>query len=92
MVSIEEQTAAMTNRFLRTIRTELEFLADSSIITPAQLSTFLSQLPSQTALHAPPSPSAPTTNRVSSPPPTTQFTNTTLNEKANHNERANYFQ
>lgn len=74
---------AMTNRSLRTIRTELEFLADSSVITPTQLSTFLSQLPSQTPLHAPLSSPAPTTNGVSSPPPAVQLANASLNEKAN---------
>lgn len=83
MGNMEEQTVAMANRSLRTIRTELEFLADSSVITPTQLSTFLSQLPAQTPLHAPLSSPAPTTNGVSSPPPTTQLANTSLNEKAN---------
>ena len=62
---------------------ELEFLADSSVITVAQLSTFLSQLPSQTPLHAPLASPASTTNGVSSPPPTTQLGNTSLNEKTN---------
>ncbi|KAL8789118.1 MAG: hypothetical protein Q9195_006984 [Heterodermia aff. obscurata] len=77
----------MTNRSLRTIRTELEFLADSSVITPEQLSTFLSQLPAQTSLHAPllsnsnslPTP-APVQNGFASPP-VNQFANTSLNEK-----------
>lgn len=32
---------------------ELEFLADSSVISPQQLSSILSQLPAQTRLHAP---------------------------------------
>lgn len=44
---------ALTNRALRTIRTELEFLTDSSVISPQQLSSILSQLPAQTQLHAP---------------------------------------
>ncbi|KAK2740445.1 hypothetical protein FQN57_006072 [Myotisia sp. PD_48] len=48
-----EISIAMTNRSLRTIRTELEFLTDSSVITPAQLSSILDQLPKQTQLHAP---------------------------------------
>ncbi|EER25839.1 hypothetical protein D8B26_004043 [Coccidioides posadasii str. Silveira] len=46
-------STAITNRSLRTIKTELEFLCDSSVITPGQLSSILSQLPSQTQLHAP---------------------------------------
>jgi hypothetical protein len=48
---------------------ELEFLTDSSVITPAQLSDILSQLPSQTQVHAPLS------------PPTDQLSNVSLNEK-----------
>lgn len=44
---------AMANRSLRSIRTELEFLTDSSVITPQQLSSILAQLPTQTFLHAP---------------------------------------
>ena len=36
-----------------TIIQELEYLTDSSIISPQQLSSILSQLPAQTPLHAP---------------------------------------
>ncbi|KAJ9359991.1 hypothetical protein DTO027B9_1543 [Paecilomyces variotii] len=82
---------AMTNRSLRTIRAELEFLADSSVITPQQLSSILSQLPEQTQLDnnarniAPisqptPAPAQPPVAAYS--PPTNQFANTSLNEKA----------
>ncbi|KAL8707742.1 MAG: hypothetical protein Q9220_007262 [cf. Caloplaca sp. 1 TL-2023] len=53
MSNMDEQTAAMTNRSLRTIRTELEYLTDARLITPTQLTSLLSQLPSQTALSAP---------------------------------------
>lgn len=64
---------------------ELEFLTDSSVITPQQLSSFLSQLPNQTVLHAPLSSPAPTPapNQTSpiSPPPVNQLANTSLNEK-----------
>ncbi|KAL9128958.1 MAG: hypothetical protein Q9217_002474 [Psora testacea] len=94
MLNLEEHTAAITNRSLRTIRTELEFLTDSSVITPQQLANFLSQLPNQTVLHAPlsspaPTPAQPTpalkqTSPVPSPAPnqiTTQLNNTSLNEK-----------
>lgn len=72
MAPLDEQKAAITNRSLRTIRTELEFLTDSSVITPQQLAHFLSQLPQQTVLHAPlSSPElapAKTGNSLSSPP------------------------
>ncbi|KAL9103345.1 MAG: hypothetical protein Q9163_001611 [Psora crenata] len=86
---MDEQTTAITNRSLRTIRTELEFLTDSRVITPQQLSDFLSRLPNQTVLHAPLSSPAPTpalnpTSPVTSPPPSqlaNQFSNATLNEK-----------
>ncbi|CDM31952.1 hypothetical protein DTO006G1_6133 [Penicillium roqueforti] len=51
--------SAMTTRSLRMVRTELEFLADASVITPNQLSTILSQLPADSevsrALQASPS-------------------------------------
>ncbi|EGE00028.1 [PSI+] inducibility protein 3 [Trichophyton interdigitale] len=70
---------AMTNRSLRNIRTELEFLADSSVITPAQLSSILEQLPSQTQLHAPLH--QPVTETTYSPP-AAQLSRISLNEKA----------
>ncbi|KAF2861331.1 SH3 domain-containing protein [Piedraia hortae CBS 480.64] len=44
---------AQTNRSIRTIKAELEYLCDASVITPATLSDLLSRLPEQTALHAP---------------------------------------
>ncbi|KAI4246383.1 MAG: hypothetical protein L6R40_002051 [Gallowayella cf. fulva] len=53
MPSMDDHTAAMTNRSLRTIRTELEYLTDARLISPTQLANLLSQLPSQTPLHAP---------------------------------------
>ncbi|KAI9802526.1 MAG: hypothetical protein M1833_001598 [Piccolia ochrophora] len=43
----------MTNRSLSTIRTELEFLTDTGVLTPQQLTSFLSQLPKQTQVQAP---------------------------------------
>ncbi|GAD97187.1 SH3 domain protein [Paecilomyces variotii No. 5] len=88
---------AMTNRSLRTIRTELEFLADASAITPQQLSSILSQLPEDIQLNnntrniapvAQPQPQVqPSPVPVQPPvaaysPPTNQFANTSLNEKA----------
>ncbi|KAL8859017.1 MAG: hypothetical protein Q9178_004498 [Gyalolechia marmorata] len=53
MPSMDDHTTAMTNRSLRTIRTELEYLTDAHLITPTQLSSLLSQLPSQIPLSAP---------------------------------------
>lgn len=55
---------------------ELEFLTDSSVISPQQLSSILSQLPAQTQLHAP----------IQSPVPSTvqQISNLSLNEKSHY--------
>ena len=68
---------------------ELEFLTDSSVITPQQLANFLSQLPNQTILHAPlsspaPTPTPPRSEPLPSPPPSqiaSQLNNTSLSEK-----------
>ncbi|KAL1958929.1 hypothetical protein VTO42DRAFT_3482 [Malbranchea cinnamomea] len=76
MASSNDLSTALTNRSLRTIRTELEFLADASVITPSQLSAILSQLPSQTQLHAP-------VAETPFSPPTSQVSSMSLNEK-NH--------
>ncbi|KAF2689854.1 SH3-domain-containing protein [Lentithecium fluviatile CBS 122367] len=49
--------AAMTNRSLRTVKTELEFLVDANVITQQQYDTIISQLPANAnsrALPAPP--------------------------------------
>ncbi|KAL4921779.1 SH3 domain-containing protein [Aspergillus aurantiobrunneus] len=63
--------SAMANRSLRNVRSELAFLADASVITPQQLTSFLSQLPDSTGserqLTAPSEPSP-----VQSPPAATQ--------------------
>lgn len=56
---------------------ELEFLADSAIISPDQLSSILSQLPAQTPLHAPLH--APIPNG-SSNTPVEQFSNMSMKE------------
>ncbi|KNG89961.1 SH3 domain protein, partial [Aspergillus nomiae NRRL 13137] len=47
MASQNNFMTAMTNRSLRTVRLELEFLADASVITPQQLSSIVSQLPQE---------------------------------------------
>ena len=53
MSPLEEQHQAQINRSIRTIKAELEFLCDSSVISPQSLSDLLSRVPAQTALHAP---------------------------------------
>ena len=53
MSPLEEIQQAQINRSIRSIKAELEFLCDSSIISPQSLSDLLSRIPSQTALHAP---------------------------------------
>ncbi|RHZ71473.1 hypothetical protein CDV55_102779 [Aspergillus turcosus] len=83
---------AMSNRSLRTIRSELEFLADASVITRQQLSSILTQLPNeapqQAATPVPqPQQQQPVVAQsqpspASYAPPTSQFANSSLNEKA----------
>ncbi|KAK5168200.1 protein that induces appearance of [PIN+] prion when overproduced [Saxophila tyrrhenica] len=53
MANLEELHQAQVNRSIRTIKAELEFLCDSTIISPSTLSDLLSRIPPQTALHAP---------------------------------------
>lgn len=63
-----------------TVPQELEFLTDTSIISPEQLSSILAQLPAQTPLHAPlqaPANAASTT-------PVEQFSNLNLNLKEHY--------
>ncbi|KAF2706136.1 SH3-domain-containing protein [Pleomassaria siparia CBS 279.74] len=73
-------TKAMTNRSLRAIKTELEFLVDASIITQDQYDTIIGQLPLSAAARAP-QPAALAT-------PTTQMANLNVNPET-HNEKAN---
>ncbi len=53
MANLEEIQQAQVNRSIRTIKAELEYLCDSTIISPTTLSDLLSRIPPQTALHAP---------------------------------------
>jgi hypothetical protein len=71
------RVARPTDSSVRTNRTsqELEFLTDAAVITSAQLSAILEQLPSQTKLHAPISSETPFS------PPTSQVSSLSLNEK-----------
>lgn len=52
MASNEFMTAT-TNRAIRSIKTELAFLTDASIISPNELQSILTQLPKEEGLHAP---------------------------------------
>ena len=56
---------------------ELEFLADTSVISPEQLSSILAQLPAQTPLHAPLQAPA----NVSTNTPVDQFSNMSMKEQ-----------
>lgn len=53
MAPLEEMHQAQVNRSIRTIKAELEYLCDASVISPQTLSDLLSRIPPQTALHAP---------------------------------------
>ncbi|MCJ1383817.1 hypothetical protein MMC17_006931 [Xylographa soralifera] len=67
---MDPTTKAIANRSLRTIRTELEFLADTSLLSASQLSSILALLPD-------PSSSASSTTQ----PPTTSLGNLSISEK-----------
>lgn len=98
MASPNDFTVAMTNRSLRNIRSELDFLADASVITPQQHSSILSQLrdltmnlpevsqPRSEKAASSMSPAATPAPTQPPPgpysPPTSQFANATLNEKS----------
>ena len=70
MAPLEELHQAQVNRSIRTIKAELEYLCDSSVISPSTLSDLLSRIPPQTALHAPLS--------VGAVPPATQNAGTAV--------------
>ena len=53
MAPMEDMQTAMVNRSIRTIKAELEYLCDASIISVQSLSDLLSRIPEQTALRAP---------------------------------------
>jgi LAS seventeen-binding protein 1/2 len=98
MAPMEELHQAQVNRSIRTIKAELEYLCDSSVISPETLSDLLSRIPAQTALHAPLSVGAvpPATQNVGTniQPPTNNMqnlalnhtrTNSSINEKQGNN-------
>jgi len=90
---MESFSVAMTNRSLRTVKAELEFLADNGTITHAQLSNILNQLPADatSARSSQPTPSIPTPVAV----PTPALSNLNLNSNGNtngyNNEKQNSF-
>ncbi|KAG8623069.1 hypothetical protein KVT40_008045 [Elsinoe batatas] len=94
MAPTEEMHTAMVNRSIRAIKAELEFLTDASIITPQTLSSILSQIPPQTALHAPISVGAvPTASPLpgAPQPPTAPLAATSLHEKQpSYNEKQSF--
>lgn len=93
MAPMEELNTAMVNRSIRAIKAELEFLCDASVISPQTLSELLSQIPAQTALHAPISVGAVPSMapRVGAPqPPSSPMQNLRINEKQQQNN--NYYQ
>lgn len=103
MGSAEEFQTAQVNRSIRTIKAELEYLCDASIITPQALSDLLSRIPAQTALHAPISvgavPSAVNAATANPLPPTASLNNVSLNDQRNgtgtanghYNEKSEYY-
>ncbi|KAK4899517.1 protein that induces appearance of [PIN+] prion when overproduced [Elasticomyces elasticus] len=79
MAPAEEMQTAMVNRSIRTIKAELEYLCDTSVISPQTLSDLLSRIPEQTALRAPISVGAmPSAVPSIVQPPTAAFNNMSM--------------
>lgn len=98
MANMEELHQAQVNRSIRTIKAELEYLCDASIISPATLSDLLSRIPPQTAIHAPLSvgavaPATQNAGKISSPQPSNPVP-APLNLPLRNNEKQNgsYYQ
>jgi len=93
MAPTEELLQAQINRSIRTIKAELEYLCDASIISPQTLSDLLSRIPPQTALHAPLSvgaiapPSQNAANAIQTP-----MSNINLSGYANEKNDGSYYQ
>ncbi|KKZ67074.1 hypothetical protein EMCG_07245 [[Emmonsia] crescens] len=77
MAPKNQPVIAQGTRSLRTISSELEFLVDIDVITPAQRSAILAQLPSEVQLQA-----SVRQSMADTPPPTSQLSNMRLNEKS----------
>ncbi|USW53854.1 Putative SH3 domain-containing protein [Septoria linicola] len=95
MGAAEEMQTAMVNRSIRTIKAELEYLCDASVISPQTLNDLLQKIPSQTALHAPISvgalPSAVEAARAQQVPPTEPMAQLNVHGNGTHNEKSNDF-
>lgn len=98
MAPFEEFHQAQVNRSIRTIKAELEYLCDASVISPQTLSDLLSRVPAQTSLHAPLSVGAiPTSDQnagtLQSPPPMNNLNlgPTRTNGSVNEKQDSNYF-
>lgn len=90
MSKMEEIQTANVNRAIRTIKAELEYLTDCSVITPQTLSDLLQRIPQQTPLHAPISVGAVPTSAQQAgvlQPPTSPMAN--LNVSQNHTNSYN---
>lgn len=74
-----EAVIANSNRSLRTIRNELEYLCDLSVISPQALQSILAQLPAQTPLHA----AIQSPVNVVSPAPLEQFGSLSVKQEYN---------
>ena len=86
------QCAKPTNGQL-TPEQELEYLCDASVITPQQLSSLLSQIPAQTALHAPLSVGAvPGAVPANNAAPTAPMANLNINRDDEKKHGNNFYQ
>lgn len=98
MAPLEEMHKAQVNRSIRTIKAELEYLCDSSIISPQTLSDLLSRIPPQTALHAPisvgavPPPTQNLHNGLQSPMSNLSLQNTRTTGSMNEKQDNPYYQ
>ncbi|KLJ05460.1 hypothetical protein EMPG_11039 [Blastomyces silverae] len=77
MAPRNQPVVAQGTRSLRTISSELEFLVDIDVISQAQRSSILAQLPSEAQLQA-----SVQQSTADSPPPTSQLSSMRLNEKS----------
>jgi len=80
MAPAEEMHQAMVNRSIRTIKAELEYLCDASVISPNILNELLQKIPQQTALHAPLSVGALPSALPTPQPPTSAMNNLDLKQ------------
>ncbi|KAK5108684.1 hypothetical protein LTR62_008089 [Meristemomyces frigidus] len=90
MANMNEMHTASINRSIRTVKAELEYLCDASVISPAQLNDLLSRIPEQTALHAPISVGAVPSAAAGLQPPVSPLNNLNLgNSNQQQDQRPN---